>query len=319
MRRRLSGLVLGAALAAQGAAAAVPAVELVSEQVGAHSYYVQGSAGAATHENRGFNANAGFVVTSEGVVVFDTLGTPALGRALLAEIRRRTPAPIRIVILSHYHADHAYGIPALRAEGADVWMHRDARHYLDSALAAERLAQRRDELGADIDADFVLPQADRWLDGDRRFTLGGVTFDLRHVGPAHAPDDMALLVVPDGVLFTGDIVFGGRIPFLGDADSKTWLAAMDRLDDPRARVLVPGHGPAAHDAAAALRLTRSYLADLRQQMQAGVAALLPFEDAYARGDWRAWQELPAFAEAHRANAYAVYLELEQESLQRPSG
>ncbi|WP_200849405.1 MBL fold metallo-hydrolase, partial [Klebsiella pneumoniae] len=59
-------------------------------------------------QNQGFNANAGFVITGEGVVVFDALGTPGLGVALLREIRQRTSLPIRRVIVSHYHADHFY-------------------------------------------------------------------------------------------------------------------------------------------------------------------------------------------------------------------
>lgn len=314
---------LGLLLIATGLAAAAPAahstIELDARQVGPHTWYVQGESGPAKQANRGFNANAGFVVTRDGVVVFDALGTPALGAALMALIRRHTDAPIRRVILSHYHADHAYGLGPLKAAGAQVWAHPGARGYLDSTLARSRLAQRREELGAWIPSDFSLVEPDHWVDGDLEFVLGGVRFVVRHVGPAHAPEDLSMLVVPDGVLFAGDLVFAGRIPFLGDADSGTWLGALDRLDDTRARFLVPGHGAASSDAGAALQLTRVYLSDLRRQMRAAVAEMQPFDIAYAQADWRPWAELAAFAEAHRANAYAVYLEMEKESLARPSG
>ena len=54
----------------------------VPMQVAPHSYDVLGQAGMVSPANQCFNANAGFVVTADGVVVFDTLGTPALGSAL---------------------------------------------------------------------------------------------------------------------------------------------------------------------------------------------------------------------------------------------
>ncbi|MFA5940337.1 MAG: MBL fold metallo-hydrolase [Sinimarinibacterium sp.] len=314
---RLLMLASGLAGAAFAASASVSSGGLHSRQIGPNTWYVEGAAGSATTANRGFNSNAGFVVTTDGVVVFDALGTPELGAELVAEIRTLTRAPIRRVILSHYHADHAYGLAALRAAGAEVWAHPGAEVYLDSELARTRLAQRKDTLAQWIAPDFQLVEPDHWVGGDFAFTLGGVSFDLRHAGPAHTPEDLSMLVLPDGVLFTGDLVFAGRIPFLGDADSGLWLTALDRLDDPRARYVVPGHGAASADAHGALRLTRDYLKDLRVQMRQAVSDLMPFDEAYARADWNAWTGLAAFAEGHRANAYSVYLEMERESLAQP--
>jgi glyoxylase-like metal-dependent hydrolase (beta-lactamase superfamily II) len=299
-------------------AGAGEALTVESRQMGSNTYYVEGASGQASRANRGFNSNAGFVVTNAGVVVFDALGTPALGRALLDEIRRHTTAPIQLLILSHYHADHVYGAEVFRAAGAKIWAFRGGQEYLRSDLARERLAERRQTLAPWIDADFRLPEPDRWLEADTAFEMAGVRFELKHVGPAHSPEDLAMLVLPDGVLFAGDLVYEGRIPFLGGAESGVWLAALDRLPLASARVLVPGHGPAARDAAAAMRLTRDYLADLRQKMRVAVAALMPFEEAFNAADWSSWSQLPAFAAAHRGNAYAVYLEMERESLQKPS-
>ena len=64
------------------------------EQVpGAPIYYVIGHYGVPNERNEGHTSNAGFVVTDEGVVVFDTLGTPALGDALLRHIRKNNSKP----------------------------------------------------------------------------------------------------------------------------------------------------------------------------------------------------------------------------------
>ena len=58
------------------------------------------------------------MVTDDGVVVIDALGSPALAEELLAQIRRITPQPVRHVIVTHYHADHIYGLQAFKAAGA---------------------------------------------------------------------------------------------------------------------------------------------------------------------------------------------------------
>ncbi len=89
------------------------------QQVSEHAYYVQGEAGMAT-ENEGFISNAGFVVTNEGVVLFDALGTPSLAWTLLQKIREITDKPITHMIVSHYHADHIYGLQVFKEAGAKI-------------------------------------------------------------------------------------------------------------------------------------------------------------------------------------------------------
>ena len=99
----------------------------------------------ASAANRGFMSNAGFVVTDDGVVVFDALGTPVLGRAMVDAIRKVTPLPIRRVIVSHYHADHVYGLQALKEAGAEIWAYRKGEAYFTSGVGrgAARATPRR--------------------------------------------------------------------------------------------------------------------------------------------------------------------------------
>ena len=102
------GAALGCFLAAalSGAAQAEP---IQARQVTPTSWFVQGEAALGSVANRNFISNAGFVVTSQGVVVIDALGSPALARELVAEIRRLTAQPIRYVVVTH-------------AEGVDMLM-----------------------------------------------------------------------------------------------------------------------------------------------------------------------------------------------------
>ena len=106
-------------------------VEVKAEKFGQNSYYIPGRSGAAT-EYEGFISNAGFVVTEEGVIVFDALGTPSLANAMLQEIRKVTDKPIKLLISSHYHADNIYGLQVFKNEGAEIWAPKGVYNYLDS-------------------------------------------------------------------------------------------------------------------------------------------------------------------------------------------
>ena len=283
-------------------------------QVTARVYYVQGQPGVASASNEGFNSNAGFVVTGEGVVVIDALGTPALGAALVRAIGRVTSEPIRRVILTHYHADHFYGLEPLKRSGADVWAHRAAREYLESGEAERRREQRARELFPWVDEKMAIVGPDRWLDERTEFTLGKVRFEIHHLGPAHSPEDVIVVLPGEGVIFSGDILFAGRIPFVGEADSRQWLERIARLLEMRPRIMITGHGEVSRDPLKDLALTRDYLVYLRATMGKAVEDFVPFEEAYAKTDWSRFEKIPAFAAANRVNAYGTYLLMERESL-----
>ena len=229
---RITHFLLAALLAlgsAPVAAQSATQIVLKPQQVSPHGWFFQGEAGAASAQNKGYMSNAGFVVTGDGVVVFDALGTPVLGQAMIAAIRTVTAQPIRRVIVSHYHADHIYGLQAFKAAGAEIWAHRKAQHYLTSEQAVDRLAQRRAELAPWVDDKTVVVPPDVWIDGDTSFRMGGRTFQLVYSEGAHSPEDLMMFVEPDRLLFAGDLIFAGRVPFVGNADSAGWLKAMDKM------------------------------------------------------------------------------------------
>lgn len=289
-------------------------VKIQPRKLAPRSYFVQGDSGPISTSNNGYNSNAGFVITDEGVVVFDALGTPSLGAELLAQIRKLTDKPVRRVIISHYHSDHFYGLQAFKEAGAEIWAHRLVRDYLATEAPARRLEERRQSLAPWVNETSRVIAPDRYLDGDVDFRLGGLTFRIINVGPAHTPEDLMMLVDEEGVLFAGDLMFAGRVPFVGDADSKGWLAAIERLIGRNPRILVGGHGPASEDAARDLKMTRDYLVFLREQMGRAVEEMSGFEEAYARVDWSRFEKLPAFKAANRVNAYNTYILMEKEAL-----
>lgn len=287
-------------------------------------YYVIGESGVPDAVNEGHTSNAGFVVTDGGVVVFDALGTPALGYRLLQRIREVTDQPIDRIVISHYHADHIYGLQAFKdyAGNPPVWAQRLTQNYAGGSASTQgedaerRLAQRREALFPWVDEHTRVVPPDHTFDDSATFKVGGVTFELKHLGPAHAPGDSIMLVKDYGVLFSGDVIYKGRVPFLDspETDINHWLQGLDYLLklDPPPDFIIPGHGVASTDIREAITETQEYIDYVRDAMRKAVADFTSFDQAYAETDWSKYRDLPAFDASNRGNAYRIYLEMEAE-------
>ena len=286
---------------------------MVAKNVSASAWYVEGVSALGSTANQNFISNAGFVVTPAGVVVIDALGSPELADRLSAEIRKITTQPITHVILTHYHADHIYGLQRLKARGAHIIAHRAGLVYLNSDTARLRLDASRQQLGPWIDAQTHLVEADEWIDAKKELVVGGVRFQIEPVGPSHTPEDLAIYLPSERVLFAGDLVFRSRIPYVGQADSRHWIAALDNLLKFDARVIVPGHGSLSTEPRKDIQMTHDYLVYLRDSMGKAARNLEPFEEAYMTTDWSRFEHLPLFRVANRMNAYNTYLLIEHEA------
>jgi glyoxylase-like metal-dependent hydrolase (beta-lactamase superfamily II) len=288
-------------------------VDMTLKRVSEHVYFVQGVPGTAT-DNEGFISNAGVIVTGAGVVVFDALGTPALSRLLLEKIRMVTDEPVVRVIVSHYHADHIYGLQVFEDLNAEILAPAGSEKYLASDSARERLEERRFTLDPWVNDRTRLVFPDQYLGEGKQFRLGDVEFVITVVGNAHSDGDLTMYVEPDRVLFSGDIIFEGRVPFLGDSNTRRWVRILERMEKEQLVALVPGHGGVADKPNEAISLTRRYLVYLREKMGEAVREFVPFSEAYGEIDWSDFEKLPAFAAANRRNAYQVYLSMEAEML-----
>ena len=145
----LSGLVRSSALGllalfasvgvvpAYAANDGLPPMEL--QRFGEHVYVVQGQAGQASSANAGFISNAGAVATGEGLVVFDTLGTPALGAKFRKLIEEASGENVKLVVVSHYHADHFYGIQSFVSPDVQVIAHPMAKNVFNDPNTQARL------------------------------------------------------------------------------------------------------------------------------------------------------------------------------------
>jgi glyoxylase-like metal-dependent hydrolase (beta-lactamase superfamily II) len=281
-------------------------------QVAPHTYFVQGRAEMGSSENQNFISNAGFVVTPKGVVVIDALGSPALAQKLIKEISKISKQKIIAVVVTHYHADHVYGLQEFKKIGAKIYAQGEGRSYISSETAKQRLIASRVDFAPWVNDQTQLISADTWIDKQLKMNIGGVDFLISRVGPAHAPEDLLVYIPSEGVLFAGDLVFRGRIPFVGNADSKGWLKALDEFEKFNPKIVIPGHGAQSIDPIVDIRFTRDYLLYLRESMGPAALNLDPFEEAYAKTDWSEYEGMPLFRAANRMNAYNVYLSIQSE-------
>lgn len=310
------GLGLGSAAMAQMDADGLPPMRL--QTVGRDVYFVQGVPGVANSANAGFNSNAGAVATGAGLVVFDTLGSPALAEKFIRLVQHASGESVKLVVVSHYHADHFYGLQSLLGQGVVVIAHPKSVAVFQSDNTPQRLAQRKQDLFPWVNEQtrLIPPTRLAKVHGQQteRFQLGRYHFTLLDGQSGHAEDDLMMRVDELGVLFTGDLFFTGRLPFVGNSDPKDWLRAIDNMMLQMPKVAIPGHGPISTEPARDIDLTQRYLKFLAQAMAKAVAEMQTFDEAYASTDWSAFKDLPAFEAANKLNAYGAFVNAEKDAL-----
>jgi cyclase len=165
---------------AQGGQGAGPSLSVMQLRDGV--YFVEPSAGG----------NAGFIVGSQGVIVFDTTTSPALGKLLLAEIAKVTPKPVTTVILSHSDGDHVSGLASFPS-GLTIIAHENCKADL-VATANTRNPFPQDRL------------PNKTLTKSQSLTIDGVKLEILHFAPAHTSGDLQLYLPAQKIVFTGDVI-----------------------------------------------------------------------------------------------------------------
>ncbi len=226
---------------------------------------IEGPAEQRNPENLGNNATFGLIETSEGSVLVDPGGTWA-GAAMLHDVVRTLSDQPVVYVINTGGQDHRWlGNGYWKAHGATVIAAQDAitDHKDRGSLQLTMLSQ----LVGDGLTGTEPTYADVTFDHDHALELGGRRIEIHHVAAAHTPGDSFVWVPQERTVFTGDIVYVGRIVgVMGFSDSASWLEAFAAIEALNPAHLVPGHGPAT-TLARAQADTRDYLQNLRDRMR----------------------------------------------------
>ena len=256
--------------------------------------------------------NAGFVVTTDGVVVIDALASPRQGEQLLRTIRRVTDRPIVWLVLTHHHPDHHFGAVVLRSAGARVIAHPDKRALASEGGEDALIADWVRVVGLDAMRGFEFADSpDRPVTRSDTLRLGGKTIVITHPGPGHSPGDLLVWLPQERILFAGDVLVEDGVSMLVDGNSTALLGALDTVDGMNAGVVVPGHGAIPARPADLVRRTRDYLTGLRTEMRAAVEKGIPMRRAMAALPPADSTRPVSLNSRKRRNAVRVYVEEER--------
>ncbi|MDD2734911.1 MAG: MBL fold metallo-hydrolase [Desulfuromonadaceae bacterium] len=190
-----------------------------------------------------FAANAGIIIGSDSVLVVDTLISAKEGERFLADIRKVTSKPIKYVVNTHTHLDHAFGNCVFTRIGATVISHTADRAMLQKA-GEETLKnignyglKAEDMIGTTI-VYPTLAFSDRM-----QIYLGDETVELIRVAPSHTTGSIVVSVPAKKLLFAGDTLFTDFHPFMADGDISGWTTTIDALLTMDVEKIIPGHGP----------------------------------------------------------------------------
>jgi glyoxylase-like metal-dependent hydrolase (beta-lactamase superfamily II) len=188
-----------------------------------------------------------FVVTPEGVVVTDPINKEA-AEWLKAEIGKITDQPIKYLIYSHSHGDHASG-GAVFADTAEVIAHKNAPEAIDGVAPKTR------------------------FDVTHTVEIGGKIIELTWLGKGHGEDLTAMVVRPENVAFVVDAVSVNLLPFkdFPGADVGGIIEQIKTVEGLDFEILAPGHGAkgAKTDVAAHRDYVEKLLASVKEGLKGG--------------------------------------------------
>jgi cyclase len=255
----------------------------------------------------------GFVIGERSVLVVEAMLNGDLASQLIGLVRKETTKPIRFLVNTSYHGDHAYGNYVF-PESTVVIHHPATKRYMDENFEDDRRfmlglmgegkgIERVQSRSADITvSDFI------------SVDLGGRTVEVRHFGFAQTPGDLVIWTPDAKVLWVGNMIQAPSpaLPWLLEGRHRDTIATLARVRDflPEDATIIPGHGrpmpPADID------FPIRYVRELDAVVSAAVAAGASVEDTLEAAGMSHYGEYSLFDWAHNSvNVPAAYEAIRQ--------
>jgi cyclase len=261
-------------------------------------------------------SNSCVIVNQEEVLIVDSHISPESARALLREIKTVTDKPVRFLVNTHFHFDHANGNQVFTAPPVDIIGHEFTRRKLlgdvlakgtifSESLAAlpnqidqlkQRAAAEQDAAAkARLDQQLRVQQAyaeqvkevkptppNITLNDHLTFFRGDREIRLIHLGRAHTGGDVVVFLPRERVVCTGDMLVAG-ISNLSDGYVNEWPDTIEKLRALDFTDVIPGHGD-PWKGKEKIDHWQAYLRDIWQQASKLHDQKVPVADAAKRID-----------------------------------
>jgi glyoxylase-like metal-dependent hydrolase (beta-lactamase superfamily II) len=303
--KRVAFSLLCLSIASVQAEAFVPKAQQVVDNV----YAIVGPLGQRNKDNDGSNANFGFIVTAQGVILIDSGASKLGAEKIAAAIALVSKQPVRWVINTGVQDHRWLGNAHFASQGAQIIaLKRTAASQAE--FANQHMQMLAGFLGTRLDGTKPMP-ATSLLDGNEAtIELGGETLTLRHTD-AHFPGDAWVWLPKRNVMFTGDLVYVDRIlgvlPWSSVKNGQKAFHAMETLNP---KHIVPGHGGVC-DLAKAKRDSGDYEDFLANVIGTAAKDMEPLDATLNKYvDLPQFAHLYNFSDLHRANMNRTFVEFE---------
>lgn len=226
-----------------------------------------------------------FAVTPAGIIATDPINRAA-AEWLKAELAKRFNQPVRYLIYSHAHADHASGGEVF-ADTAQVIAHERAK----AAIAADRVPT-------------AAPQ--KTFADTLKIELGGTVAELTHVGRNHSDNSIVVRFPKEGVLFAVDFIPVKSVAYrdFPNAFFPDWIDSLREVEAMDFTILAPGHGPLGTKQD--VREHREFLEDLRAQVSKLVTEGRTLAEIKQRVNLAKYSGWSGYADMHQMNIEGMF-------------
>ena len=188
----------------------------------------------------GYGGNIGLSIGDDGVFLIDDQFAP-LSVKIQQAIAALTEQPVRFLINTHWHIDHAGGNENFGQGGAIIVAHENVRKRLEKGQFVV-------PFNADIPPapDVALPVVT--FDQGITFHWNNDTLKVLHVAPAHTDGDAVIYFEDANVVHTGDLYWNGLYPVIDGSSGGSTAGMISGVETLLERIdsdtrVIPGHGP----------------------------------------------------------------------------
>jgi len=279
------------------------------EEITEGVYSAIGATQPYTYENSNHNNNLSFIVTTDGVLVFNAGGSYLVAKAMHEEIKKITNQKVKYVVLENSQGHAILGSNYWKEQGAIIIAHVEAdkeiKHRGEDIYARSLRVQKDKMLGTKI------TYPDLTFKEKMPISMGDTQIELMYLGASHSPDDIQLWLPQQKILISGDTTFNERmLPIFSHTNAAAWIETWDKIEALGPEIVIPGHGTPT-DLATVTKFTKDYLVYIRAQVEKVLDDDGGLYEAY-NIDQSAYRDWGTYNELHRQNAERIFKQMEFE-------
>lgn len=262
---------------------------------------VFGELTAPTPQNKGFVSNVCWVEGEKSVTLFDAGPTELFAKELDMEIFKTTAKKVSSVIVTNYHDDRILGAGYFQKRGAKIVAHKNI--ISDMAKNESKILRMQRLLPSQVYGQTTIVKPDTLFDG-KEFEINGVKL-LKLSAIAETPSDIVVWAPKQNAIFTGNIVFDGRLlNYDDDSRADGWIEALEKIEAMKPNIIISGHGDKLDKAGVVT--TKSYLQTILRGAKKAIDDGVELENITKIVKAEEFSSLLNFKELHHRNLYNLY-------------